>query len=214
MATQRSTSSATATASSSSDASDNTRACVSLADVKHLVALAADPEVVGLYVGVAASSLFAVIAVVVSLLSLRVQRESARAATISAEAAQRANWLTEQRMLQEVRAHPVPTSATGDQEQVSVEAAPVPDVRFSLDRKSKHAFVLRNVGTAVAEEVRIPPEGAAPVSRGLPESATLRPGESVEFLMIGTLGNHVPNEIYVTWKERPEDDPLVLAVPN
>lgn len=168
-----------------------------------------------IYVGVAVSGVLAAIALIVSLRSLAIQKESGRAAVISAEAAQRANWLTEQRVLHEAanvtRNEPVtsrPASGVGP------AAEEKPDVRWSLDRKSKNAFVLRNVGTDVAEEVRIPAEGAAQISRGLPESATLRPQESVEFLMIGAMGAPVPNEILVIWKGRHPDDPLVLPVPR
>ncbi|MCD4523949.1 hypothetical protein [Nocardioides sp. cx-173] len=174
--------------------------------------LITDPEVVAIYVGVAVSGVLAAIAVIISLRSLAIQKESGRAAVISAEAAQRANWLTEQRMLHEVANNQPVTPAQGAD--LDAGDAQEPNVRWSLDRKSKNAFVLRNVGTDVAEEVRIPAEGAAPISRGLPQSATLRPQESVEFLMIGAMGAPVPNEILVTWKGRDPDDPLVLPVPR
>jgi hypothetical protein len=140
--------------------------------------------------------------------------ESARASVISAEAAQRANWLTEQRMLHEAANSQGRPAAIGSEQSLGQDNQQPTDVRWSLDRKSKNAFVLRNVGTDVAEEVRIPPEGAAPISRGLPESATLRPQESVEFLMIAAMGAAVPNEILVTWKGRDPDNPLVLPVPR
>lgn len=173
------------------------------------------PDVVAAYVGVGVSGLLAAVAVFISVRSLSIQKESARAAVVSAEAAQRANWLTEQRMLHEA-ANVADRSArpgTAAPHEISEPREPA-DVRWSLDRKSKNSFVLRNIGTAVAEEVRIPPEGAAPISRGLPEAATLRPQESVEFLMIGAMGAPVPNEILLTWKGRDPDNPLVLPVPS
>jgi hypothetical protein len=174
-------------------------------------ALTIGPSAIAAYVGTGVSALLAVAALVVSLRSLGIQRESARAATISAEAAQRANWLTEQRLGHEVNR----PSSTAQQPEGGLMVAPVtPDVRWSLDRKSKNTYVLRNVGTHVAEEVRIPPEGAAPVSRNLPESATLRPQESVEFLMIPAAGFPVPNEIMLMWKGRGPDNPLLLPVPS
>lgn len=177
--------------------------------------LITDPEVVAVYVGVSVSGVFALIALIVSLRSLAIQKESGRAAVISAEAAQRANWLTEQRMLHEAASVTQNDAVTSEPVSgVGFGRLQEPDVRWSLDRKSKNAFVLRNVGTDVAEEVRIPAEGAAQISRGLPESATLRPRESVEFLMIGAMGAPVPNEILVTWKGRDPNDPLVLPVPG
>lgn len=118
--------------------------------------------------GISASALLAIVALVVSVRSLTVQEESARVAVISAEAAQRANWLTEQRMLHEATNAPRPGDAVWDGAQVSRrDRPPTSDVRWSLDRKGKHTFVLRNVGTGVAAEVQIPPEGAAQISRGL-----------------------------------------------
>jgi hypothetical protein len=174
-----------------------------------LLPLQIDPAVIAAYVGSGLTGILALIAIFISISSLRFQKESARAATISAEAAQRANYISEQRMQNELSRGTTEVNIKGD-----LITADASDVRWSLDRKGKNTYVLRNVGTAVAEEVRIPPEGAAPISRSLPESATLRPGESVEFLMIGALGAPVPNEILLTWKGRPETDPLILPVPS
>lgn len=87
-----------------------------------------------------------------------------------------------------------------------------PDIRWSLQRKGKNSFVLRNVGTATAEGVRVQPDSASAIARNLPESATLRPNESVEFLMIGAMGRPVPNEILVV-SNGYEDEPQVVPVP-
>jgi hypothetical protein len=40
-----------------------------------------------------------------------------------------------------------------------------PDVRWSLERKGKNAFVLRNVGSETAERVRIPADSASAIAR-------------------------------------------------
>ncbi len=180
------------------------------------ILLTVDAQIVAMYVGVAVSGLLAVVALVISLRSLGIQRETARAALLSAEAAQRANWLTEQRMLREATGVTLDAEGSGQLGRTR-ERRLLPgsaDVRWSLERRSRNAFVLRNVGTDVAEEVRIPPEGAAATSRGLPESATVRPQESLEFVMAGTWGSPVPNEILLTWKGCDPAQPLVLPVPR
>jgi len=163
-------------------------------------------ELIATWGGISVSALIAVAAFVVSVLSLSAQRESARAATVSAESAQRANWLTEQRLLREQR--------DGKQQGESNTSAERrhSDVRWLLDRRGKNTFVLRNVGSDVAEEVRIPAQTAATVSRNLPESATLRPNESVEFMMLGAWGAPIPNEIVVMSNGYP--DGQVVPVPG
>lgn len=162
--------------------------------------------VVATYIGIGLSGLISLAALMVSILGYKVQAESARAATVSAEAAQRANWLTEQRLMHELGSHSS-TLNSGSAEPRS------PQVRWSLDRKSKNTYVLRNIGSDTAEEVRIPPESAGAIHRNLPESATLRPNESVEFLMIPAAGFPVPNEVLVQFKGR-EDTPDVVPVPR
>lgn len=165
------------------------------------------------YVGVAVAAVLSLAALVISVLSYKVQAESAKAATISAEAAQRANWLTEQRLHHELQDRPPIRDQTVPVDQPEAEATDLPDVRWSLDRKSKNAYVLRNVGSDVAEVVSIPPESAGTIHRNLPVSATLRPNESVEFLLLGAAGSPVPNEILVLSKGR-EDNPDIVPVPH
>lgn len=184
-------------------------------------------------IAAAGATIVAVAALVVSVKSLNVQKESARASTISAEAAQRANVLTEQRLQREFEldgdhrseAEEQPEGFAGSDH---VQGAPAPGsppiaggvpaaVRadygpWTLDRRGKKSFVLRNVGSTTAEEVRIPSEALPPIARNLPESATLRPNESVEFVMTGAWGHPVPNEIPVIWKGNPGG--ILVPVPG
>lgn len=189
-------------------------------------------------VAAAGATIVAIAALVVSVKSLSIQKESARAATISAEAAQRANVLTEQRLQRELEHHRDRRSEPEAADDAAGWSGPLPEVpaqggpdagpapmtvtaptdvrdqrvRWTLDRRGRNGYVLRNVGAVIAEEVRIPPEALPPVARNLPESATLRPNESVEFVMVGVWGSPVPNEIPVIWKDNP--DGVLVPVPG
>ncbi|UPK74564.1 hypothetical protein MU582_19320 [Nocardioidaceae bacterium SCSIO 66511] len=192
-------------------------------------------------VAAAGATIVAVAALIVSIKSLSIQKESARAATVSAEAAQRANVLTELRLERELGHDrdlrrgsadvteddppPVPTEPAVPIEPTAPGGAPAPaapasparpagvgDVRWTLDRRGKNAFVLRNTGSGIAHGVRIPAEALPPITRNLPESATLRPNESVEFLMTGVFGNPTPNEIPVLWDDNL--DGVLVPVPG
>jgi hypothetical protein len=144
------------------------------------------------------------VALVVSLFSLGIQRESARAATLSAEEAKRANWLTEQRLLHEVSVGGSSASVRGANDQ--------PDTEWLLTRRSKNTYVLRNVGNETATHVRVIPESVSSLHRNPPEDATIRPQESVEFLLIGAWGKPVPNEIMVASGDN-DAAPQVVPVP-
>lgn len=142
--------------------------------------------------------LFGASAFGISLRSLRWERSSAEAAVRSAEAAERANRLTA--MLLE-RDHLV----------VRPESPPK-DISWQIERPSKYRFVLRNVGTAIADNVTIDPNSAPAVARALPSAATIQPGSSAEFVMIGAMGSPIPNELWVSWDGQPE--PVAVPVPG
>lgn len=173
------------------------------------------------------SGFIGVVTTIATFIGLAIQKQSSNAAVTSSEAAQRANYLTEQRMITEQAvisgsAHgemlSLPGSTDGSSgapahEPAAGAAASRPDVRWSLDRKSRHTFVLRNIGTETAVNVRIPQETTTPMSRNLPARAVLKPKESLEFLMVPAWGHPIPNEIYV-FSDGYQDAPQVVPVSN
>lgn len=84
------------------------------------------------------------------------------------------------------------------------------EVTWELTR-SRDRFVLRNVGRAIATGVWVTGDGVAEAAIHLPEGATIRPGESVSFMMVSTFAHAVPDEIEVTWDGHPE--PAIVPVP-
>jgi hypothetical protein len=84
-------------------------------------------------------------------------------------------------------------------------------VRWTLERRGKHSYVLRNVGTATASGVHVDRNRTTPIVRNLPDNATVRPGESVQFLMAPTFGNPLPGEVWVEWDGHP---PLAVPLPG
>jgi hypothetical protein len=126
--------------------------------------------------------------------SLSLEKEATESARRSAEAAERANLLTERAL-----ARGVPT----------VESDPSA-VAWSLTKSQRgnSRWVLRNIGTATAEHVRVDePDG--PISRNFPTDAVLRPNQAVDLIMHATWGGGVPNELYVRWDE---DEEAILPV--
>ncbi|MFI1241433.1 hypothetical protein [Nocardia salmonicida] len=126
----------------------------------------------------------AVVAATASWKSLRWEQETAESARRSAEAAERANLLTE-RVL-----------SGGPRTQLpSAEA----EVEWALEHPAGHRYVLRNTGDAIAEHVRVDESQIGAIARGLPTDAVIRPGEGVDLMMVGTFGNPMPNQVYVEW---------------
>ena len=97
--------------------------------------------------------------------------------------------------------------ATAAEEQIELQrpgagpTAPLsPDdrlVRWTLDRV-KHAYTLRNVGTATATGVTIAPTQDA-VIRDLPANAIITPGGSWRFMALGSMQARLPDEVTVEW---------------
>lgn len=139
---------------------------------------------------------------VLSWKSLRWERVSAEAATRSAEAAERANRLTEQTVLgQRLQAWGIPSEEAFGVPTVTTERAP--DVSWRIERPEGDRYVLRNTGTDIAEHVEVDRSQAPPITRNLPEDAVIRPGEGVDMLMKGTWGHPMPNQLYVRWAGQP-----------
>lgn len=141
-------------------------------------------------------AVISVIALTVALRSLKWARTSADAAARSANAAERANLLTE-RLL----------------ERENLIARPedeAPDVAWQVENPDGGLYLLRNVGTATAEDVTMPPELLSGIPKHLPAGAIVRPGDAAEFYLFGRLGSPVPHTVYVTWRGR--DDPQAVPV--
>ena len=144
-----------------------------------------------------AAFVLSVIAVIVSSVSaffagrsLRFEAQSAEAAIRSADAAEAANRLVE---------------SHGESDGRLVEAA---GVSFRLERTRSNTWVLRNIGTDVADHVRV--EKPNCTTRRFPTNATIAPGEGIDLLMIGAMGAPVPNQLYVSWDGQP--DPVAVPV--
>ncbi|GAA2990654.1 hypothetical protein GCM10017559_08380 [Streptosporangium longisporum] len=127
---------------------------------------------------------------------LKWQKISAEATVKSANAAEKATALTELMVKSQLAGKP--------------DAHQGHDVKWSLERR-KDRFILRNVGTAIATDVNVDGKGIARVASQVPTDAAVRPGESVSFMMAGSLAYAVPDEIEVTWGGHPE--PMILPVP-
>jgi hypothetical protein len=139
-----------------------------------------------------------VLALFTYFMSRKYSRITAEAAVRAADAAEQANRLAEQRSQPTV-------------DHVGDDTDP-PDVRWRLERPgNKQRFVLRNVGTDVATRVHIDPESLEVAHRFLPDAATVAPGASHEFLLIGAWQAPLPNEIWLSWDG--SGGPQAVAIP-
>lgn len=136
------------------------------------------------------------VSLTLSVRSLRFEKYAAQAAMRSAEAAEHANVLTERLLARE---HLV--------ERPETEPA---NVSWKIENPNGSRYVLRNVGTEIAEEVTIPPELMGGVTKLLPERVTIRPGGGAEFLVFGRLGSPVPHTAYVQWRGQVEPIPVPM----
>ncbi|GAA1016969.1 hypothetical protein [Streptomyces thermogriseus] len=127
----------------------------------------------------------------------RAQAEASQIATRQAEAQERRAYAMEQALQRVVRILDEPRQGSLDAlSSDAVEGAPA----WQLAHKQGNAYVLRNVGTAVATGVRVDvgqhPRG---LTRALPEDAVVRPQEAVEFLLLAAWGAPRPDSIRVVW---------------
>lgn len=134
----------------------------------------------------------------------RLQTEAVELAHRQTEAAERRAYAVErmvERWISEQAegAEDVTFSTQVHQVQAVAEEAPhVSAAHWTLSRKSKYTYVLRNDSSVTVTGVHVDPENI-PTGRALPDDAVLRPGESAEFMMISTFGGPVPNEIWLRW---------------
>ncbi|MEU6653718.1 hypothetical protein ABZ904_30865 [Streptomyces sp. NPDC046900] len=87
-----------------------------------------------------------------------------------------------------------------------------PAVGWDLQRRGKHAYLLRNGGAETATGVHLDRNRTTAIVRNVPENATVRPGESVQFLMVPTFGHPLPGEVWVTWDGQAE--PVAVPLPR
>ncbi|WOC12535.1 hypothetical protein [Gordonia sp. MP11Mi] len=130
---------------------------------------------------------------ILSFKSLMFEKDATESARRSAEAAERANALTERALLTGVPTHE------------SIET----NVAWVLERGGKNRYVLRNVGSSSAEHVNVaPPDG--PIARNFPTDAVVGSQTGVDLLMVPTWGGPIPNQLYVTWGD---DNQATVPVP-
>ncbi|MFD1547103.1 hypothetical protein [Nonomuraea guangzhouensis] len=152
------------------------------------------------WVAIVLSFLFSLAAFIISLLGLKWQKNGALAAMRSANADERAKALAELALRLQLESAP----------RSQVEREQERHVLWELERR-KDRFLLRNTGTAIATGVTVSGKGVEQVATQLPEDAAVRPGESVSFMMAGSLAHAVPDQIKVSWDGHPE--PVMLPVP-
>lgn len=149
---------------------------------------------------------------VLSWRSLRWERLSAEAAGRSAQEAERANRLAERAL--ELRA--LPPTDRGPEQDLHLSGIPseeafgemtvqqAPNVDWRIERPQGDRYVLRNIGTDVADHVDVDETQLPPIHRNLPSDAIIRPGEGHDMLIKGVWGHPMPNQIYVRWAGHPE----------
>ncbi|GFM20054.1 uncharacterized protein PO1_contig-068-12 [Mycobacterium sp. PO1] len=150
---------------------------------------------------------------VLSWRSLRWERQGAEAGLRSAEAAERANRLTErmvEHQIAESQAAPPdqqlgpPGVPSGESFGVPAVAQEPPKVTWQIEHPSGNRYVLRNTGTAVADHVEVDATQAGPIARNLPQDSVIRPGQGVDMIIAGTWGHPTPNQLYIRWAGQPE----------
>lgn len=161
-----------------------------------------EPGDVATWVGVLITLGISVMTYVQSRRQARIADEANIASQEQVEAAQRRAVAVEDSLAEALRllaergltaAPPTTVGASGPGE-----------VQWALERRGRHSYLLRNVGVATATGVHVDRDRATPIVRNMPENATVRPGESVQFLMAPTFGNPLPGEVWVVWDGQPE----------
>lgn len=160
------------------------------------------------WIAIGLSVIFSGSALAISLKGLKWQRQGTEAAKQAAEAALRSANADERANALAELALSIQAGTTSREQQ---EAEQERHVAWDLERR-KDRFILRNTGSAIATGVTVSDAGVERVASQLPVDAAVRPGESVSFMMAGSLAYSVPDEITVTWNGHPH--PVVLPVPG
>lgn len=165
------------------------------------------------WLGVIVSVVFSTIALGVSLLALKYQRESAQAAKRAVEEAARSADASEASAQAGVRsALAAERSAVAAEQVVEIESLRdmQPTVGWTLTRAGKQLFVLRNIGTETATGVTV----TASTGRltNAPQGVEVQADASVSFLISGGMGDPAPNEVSVSWDGMVQ--PALVPVPT
>ncbi|MFC4048064.1 hypothetical protein ACFOY4_00060 [Actinomadura syzygii] len=153
------------------------------------------------WVAIAVSLMFSIAAFVVSIKGLTWQRMAAEAAVTSANADEQALALAQlQHELEQARS------------ERSERLSEPPKVEWRLERRGKQKFVLRNVGTEMATGVTMDRSNLPYIAHEAPSGVAVRVGGSHEFLLAGTMGHPMPNEVWLSWDG--QEEPVALPIPG
>lgn len=138
------------------------------------------------------ASAFALVAIVVSILSLRMSGKSANAAEISAEAAQRSADADEQMVALAKQAR------EEEARQVAAGETPVPGASWEVTRHGRHRLRVMNIGQTTAHNVRL--DGAI-LAREFTEGQDVPPLTFFDVLEVKSMGDIRPLEVH--WEDEP-----------
>lgn len=131
----------------------------------------------------------------------RWEKQSAQAASRSADEAARANQIAERAL---------EIGAAG-RAAVTGQQAASPSVTWRIEKGSGALYVLRNTGTDTAEHVYVDKSRAPQINRRLPADSVVQPGAGHEMLLQGSMQSRMPTELYVRWAGH--DDWLAIPLP-
>ncbi|MEV4364546.1 hypothetical protein [Nonomuraea sp. NPDC049625] len=164
------------------------------------------------WIGVVVALVFSCTAFVVSLVSLKYQRDSAKAAKRAVEEAKRSAVAAEESAAAGSRsADAAERSALAAEQVAEIEAMRDMQltVAWEVTRASQFAAYLRNTGTETATGVTV--DTTVPGVDQAPDGVTLEPGASAKVMISSSLVHDTPREIRVTWDGAPS--PVAVAVP-
>jgi hypothetical protein len=74
-----------------------------------------------------------------------------------------------------------------------------PNVRWRVENPDKNCFVLRNVGSDIAENVELDVSRIDAITRNLPRTTVVHPGEGLDIQLIAAWGHSLPRQLYARW---------------
>lgn len=73
------------------------------------------------------------------------------------------------------------------------------NVRWRVENPDKNCFVLRNIGDDIAENVELDLSRIDAITRNLPRTTVVHPGEGLDMLLTPAWDHPLPNQLYVRW---------------